>query len=444
MVLDWLVVRLAHLLPPRPHGQGGTPPLALEVHLDAVAAVLLDGLSYRRAGRMVGISKTEVGDSLDLLLGPLADLGFCQPDGTFITSLDELSVRLGEMAEVGEAVCVDGLATRVQRPRGWANQKVLYDAKRHTQTAQGLAVSTIRGGLLWLDGGWPGSCHEHELMKLAGLDEVLDDVEVASLLDRGFRGLAKTREHWHAPVGDRRTIDRLSDAQRAYNRLQAGLRAGGAVDRPSRQRLVAAPLARAAVPGPGRLPGRRRARLPWPLAPPGPHMRRERSWNLVALGGLRASGVAHRSCTREDPAMAPMPTLVLLHSPLVGPLTWQPAVTSLHAAGYHLAVPSLTGVVDTGPPSYRKLAGRVAETIRQANPTGAMVLIGHSGAGALLPAAAEATATPVAAVVFVDAILPHPGVSWFETARQCCASSFVGWPAMGSCLPGTSGSRLRW
>ena len=42
--------------------------------MDAVAAVILDGLSYRRAGRMVGISKTEVGDSLDLLLGPLAAL----------------------------------------------------------------------------------------------------------------------------------------------------------------------------------------------------------------------------------------------------------------------------------------------------------------------------------------------------------------------------------
>jgi hypothetical protein len=37
--------------------------------------------------------------------------------------------------------------------------------------------------------------------------------------------MAKPREHWHAPLGDRRTIDRLSDAQRAYNRLQAGLRA---------------------------------------------------------------------------------------------------------------------------------------------------------------------------------------------------------------------------
>ena len=37
--------------------------------------------------------------------------------------------------------------------------------------------------------------------------------------------MANTREHWHAPVGDRRTIDRLSDGQRAFNRCQAGLRA---------------------------------------------------------------------------------------------------------------------------------------------------------------------------------------------------------------------------
>jgi DDE superfamily endonuclease len=224
-VLAWLAARLAHLHPPRPPGQGGTPALSLEVRLDAVAVVLLDGLSYRRAGRMVGISKTEVGDSLDLLLGPLGDLGFCQPDGSFITTLDQLRHWLAEMTAAGEAVCLDGLATRVQRPRGWANQKVLYDFKRHTHTAQGLALSTIHGDLLWLDGGWPGSCHEHELLELSGLGEVLDSVEVTSLLDRGFRDMAKLREHWHAPVGDRRTIDRLTPQQRAYNRLQAGLRA---------------------------------------------------------------------------------------------------------------------------------------------------------------------------------------------------------------------------
>ncbi len=224
-VLAWLAARLGHLLPPRPPGQGGTPPLPLEVRLDAVAAVLLDGLSYRRAGRAVGISKTEVGDSMDLLLGPLGELGFCQPDGTFITSLDQLRQWLGEMAQAGEAVCLDGLATRVQRPREWANQKILYDPKRHTHTAQGLALSTIWGDLLWVDGGWPGSCHEQELLGLAGLEVALDDVEVVSLLDRGFRGLAKTRQHWHTPVGDRRTKDRLTLEQRAFNRLQAGLRA---------------------------------------------------------------------------------------------------------------------------------------------------------------------------------------------------------------------------
>jgi DDE superfamily endonuclease len=83
----------------------------------------------------------------------------------------------------------------------------------------------IHGDLLWCDGGWPGSCHEHELIELSGLGEVLDATGVGGLLDRGFRGMASTREHWHAPVGDRRTKDRLTDGQRAYNRCQAGLRA---------------------------------------------------------------------------------------------------------------------------------------------------------------------------------------------------------------------------
>ena len=65
---------------------------------------------------------------------------------------------------------------RGQRPRGWANQKVLYDCKRHIDTAQGLAVSAIHGDLLWCDGGWPGSCREHELIQLTGLAGVLDEL----------------------------------------------------------------------------------------------------------------------------------------------------------------------------------------------------------------------------------------------------------------------------
>jgi hypothetical protein len=102
---------------------------------------------------------------------------------------------------------------------------VLYDAKRHAHTAQGLAVSTVWGDLLWCDGGWLGSCHEQELLALSGLDGVLDAASVAAILDRGFRGMARPCEHWHAPLGDRRTKDRLTDGQRAFNRCQAGLRA---------------------------------------------------------------------------------------------------------------------------------------------------------------------------------------------------------------------------
>ena len=223
-LLTWLVARLAHL-GPRPSGLGGNPPLPLAVRLDALGAVILDGLSYRRAGRVVGISKTEVGESMDLLLGEVAALGVCQPDGTFIATLADLRDWLVEMAATGEAVCVDGLATRVQRPAGWTNQKVVYDAKRHLHTAQGISVSTMHGDLLWCDGGWPGSCHEHELLAVSGIADVLDATDVVALIDRGFRGMARSREHWHAPVGDRRTKDRLSDAERDHNRLQAGLRA---------------------------------------------------------------------------------------------------------------------------------------------------------------------------------------------------------------------------
>jgi hypothetical protein len=70
--------------------------------------------------------------------------------------------------------------------------------------------------------GLAGSCHEQELLALSGLDRVLDVTQVASMLDPGFRSMAKVRDHWHAPVGDRRTKDRLSHAQRAFNRVHAG------------------------------------------------------------------------------------------------------------------------------------------------------------------------------------------------------------------------------
>lgn len=216
-VFAWLAEHLADLVPPRPPGVGGSPPLALELRLDAIGLVLYDGLSYRRAGRVLGISKTEVGESMALVLPRLAEVGICPPDGGFVASLEELEVLLAEMAAAGEAVCVAGLATQVPRPGKWANQKPFYDVKRSRHTMQGIAVCSVHGDLLWLAGAWPGSTPEQQMLELSGLKEVLERSGVTVLLDRGFRGITKAHEHWHCQVGDKRTKDRLTDSERALD-----------------------------------------------------------------------------------------------------------------------------------------------------------------------------------------------------------------------------------
>jgi len=71
----------------------------------------------------------------------------------------------------------------------------------------------------------PGSCHEHELLEVSGVRAALDATGVTALVDRGFRGTAKVRVRWHAPIGDRRTKDQRTLAERDHNHLQAGLRA---------------------------------------------------------------------------------------------------------------------------------------------------------------------------------------------------------------------------
>jgi hypothetical protein len=131
--------------------------------------------------------------------------------------------------------------------------------------------------------------------------------------------------------------------------------------------------------------------------------------------------------------MADVPILVLIHSPLVGPMTWRPVAARVRTLGYPAMVPSLAGVVDDEGPYYRKVARRVSDVARQARPEGPVILVGHSGAGSLLPVVGEAVGN-VDAAVFVDAILPHPGCSWFDTAPRELREQ-VGALAVGQRLP---------
>jgi hypothetical protein len=102
--------------------------------------------------------------------------------------------------------------------------------------------------------------------------------------------------------------------------------------------------------------------------------------------------------------------LLLVHSPLVGRATWDRVAASLAGHGYEVGVPDLTGTVAEGPPYCQ----RQAEVIAGSASGRPAVLIGHSGAGALL-ATAGSIIDQVLGYIFVDAGLPAPGQTAMET-----------------------------
>ncbi|MDS1268953.1 hypothetical protein RIF23_01450 [Lipingzhangella sp. LS1_29] len=113
------------------------------------------------------------------------------------------------------------------------------------------------------------------------------------------------------------------------------------------------------------------------------------------------------------------PALVLVHSPLVGPTSWEPVAETLRGRGHRVVVPDLLPALRDSGPYYPRIARTVATGIdaHGADTVEEVALVAHSGAGALVPAiaaAAQSTVT-VPVSVFVDALLPHPGRSWFDT-----------------------------
>jgi hypothetical protein len=108
------------------------------------------------------------------------------------------------------------------------------------------------------------------------------------------------------------------------------------------------------------------------------------------------------------------PRLILLHSPLLGPASWRAAAAALRRRGRAVETPAWPRLSAIGEGFYPASASAMAGAV-DARP-GRAILVAHSGAGALLPALATALRTPPAGAIFVDAILPHPGRSWFDTA----------------------------
>lgn len=100
--------------------------------------------------------------------------------------------------------------------------------------------------------------------------------------------------------------------------------------------------------------------------------------------------------------------VVLAHSPLTGPAAWGRLPDVLRERGVDVTVLSVTD--DTGPPYASRYVARAALQVAEHAPAGPVHLVGHSGAGYLLPqigAARRAARRPVAGYVFLDAGVPH-------------------------------------
>lgn len=104
-----------------------------------------------------------------------------------------------------------------------------------------------------------------------------------------------------------------------------------------------------------------------------------------------------------------MVTLVLAHSPLTGPQAWGALPESLRRAGLDVLVLDVTD--DDSPPYAVRYVAAAATQVSTAAPAGPLLLVGHSGAGYLLPqigVAQRAARRSVRGYVFLDAGLPVP------------------------------------
>jgi pimeloyl-ACP methyl ester carboxylesterase len=109
-------------------------------------------------------------------------------------------------------------------------------------------------------------------------------------------------------------------------------------------------------------------------------------------------------------------TIILVHSPFLGPASLRPLADALAAHGHPAVLLDLRPSI-VSPPVHQVLLGVFADVIADAGLAGPVILAGHSGAGPLLPAMADTLEEPVTGLIYLDAGLPTPGKSWRDTVE---------------------------
>ena len=110
----------------------------------------------------------------------------------------------------------------------------------------------------------------------------------------------------------------------------------------------------------------------------------------------------------------------LLHSPAVGPATWEPVAADLQAIGASAAVPDMRSVSDADPPYWQEVVARACDGLRDMPADEPLVLCAHSNAGLFMPQIWDRLDRPVAAFIFVDAsVPPDRGVAEMVPRARC-------------------------
>lgn len=103
-------------------------------------------------------------------------------------------------------------------------------------------------------------------------------------------------------------------------------------------------------------------------------------------------------------------SLALIHSPLVDTTTWKYLAPELEQSGYSGAIAQIEDPSDSSSSWWQRHVESAAATLTGlASP---YILVGHSGAGPLLPLIGSRLLSPPAGYIFVDA-----GILWEEDSR---------------------------
>jgi pimeloyl-ACP methyl ester carboxylesterase len=109
---------------------------------------------------------------------------------------------------------------------------------------------------------------------------------------------------------------------------------------------------------------------------------------------------------------------VLIHSPLVGSLTWTLVADQMRHAGLDVYIPLLLDSTDSPEPFWKQHAESVSQALAQIPKSTSITLVAHSGAGPLLPAIRQYLPNPIKAYVFVDAGIPRDGSSRLDLMKS--------------------------